>query len=177
LSIAPNAAGKVFLCVVALAGAFAFGRYSAAEPDVVAVESDHATETQVRTAYSFRDRVENRTRVVYRETVTKPDGTKIEREAEHETERVEDRAGATTVETLARESTHNATTKTTSDRPTLRVGLLAGVAVAAAPLSFSPTVGAHASYRFLGPLSAGIWGTMNTNLSGGAAGLSLSLEF
>ncbi len=155
-----------------LGGAFAAGRYSA-PPDVREVERVEFRDrvVEVIREVKVKQAAEIKTVVVYREKVTKPDGTVIEKEtskADTETK---------TAETVKTDTSKDATSEGTREverivsapRPAWRVGALAGGSLTPALV---PAYGAHVERRILGPFSVGVWG-----LNSGQAGVSLSVEF
>ncbi len=163
------AAGVV---VLALAGAFSAGRFSA----------PLQVETRDVEKVVFKDRIvekvvevkaKTETKIVYRDRVIKPDGTVTEHEVE-KTATKED-----TTKTDDKTATHDgssehSTEKIVTLRPSWRVGLLAGASLRdpLLPIAGPLVLGLQVDYRIVGGLSAGIW--INTF---GAAGLGLSMEF
>lgn len=150
--------------VLALAGAFSAGRFSAPEKvDVREVER-----------VIYRDRIvtvkgKTETKVVYRDRVVTPDGTVTERSVERSASREDlKRDVERTGETERRVAT------VTTARPDWRVGVLAGASVQppAVPLAGPLVLGVQVERRIAGGLSAGAWA--NTS---GAAGALVSLEF
>lgn len=161
--------------VVTAAGAFSAGRFFSPEK----VHTVYEDRVEVRERVVYRDRWHVRevkakaeVKVVYREKVTKPDGTVTEREAEHtntkETAEIDTKretsvdAERTAVRTVTE-------TKTVTLRPDWRLGLTVGVS----PFEDWAWVGgAQVDRRIIGGLSVGLWG--NTR---GMIGLGISFEF
>jgi hypothetical protein len=154
----------VLALVLALAGAFVAGRFSAPlKVDVQEIDR-----------IVYRDRIvtvkgKTETKIVYRDRVVTPDGTVKERSVEKTASR----------EDLERTSNRNGETErrvetATTSRPEWRVGVLAGASLQppAVPLAGPLVIGVQVERRITGGLSAGAWA--NTS---GAAGALVSLEF
>lgn len=170
--------GLSVLGVVAIfVGGLGVGRLTASGPKVVETEK-----------VVYRDRVvtetvtvqaEAKTLVVYREKVTKPDGTVTERTAE----RTDSHATARTDTTsTADRSGETFRMRVETARPDWRVGILVGASLEFAPFAPAFDVGVHAEYRLAGPFSVGAWALFRPSTAfqptpGVSAGLSLSVEF
>lgn len=162
--------------VLALAGAFVGGRFSAPlQVQTVDVVKVAFQDREVVRVVEKVVQAKAQTRVVYRDRVIATDGTVTEHEFEKTDTKtdtvktsngvkVSDRVGAT-------ESSH---TQTVTLRPSWRVGLTVGASWPKPLLAFAGplVVGLQVDYRIVGGLTAGLW--LNTF---GAAGVGLSLEF
>lgn len=149
--------------------AFAAGRYTR-EPAQVTEEWREASKEAAKTITYYRTtKAEHVT--IYREKVTKPDGTVTERTAEHTDTNTQTDAGG--VAEVRREVAVD-TKRTTTARPDWRIGVLAGGTLSSPllPLAGPLTVGAIVERRIVGPVSLGLWG-----LSSGQAGVALTVEF
>lgn len=147
---------------LALALAFASGRAGRPLPDVEVVELERVVEREVEVV-RWRE-AEAKTRIVYRDRTTAPDGTT--------------RDQSTTITTTDRTASADASTTKTQDAqrdlrrvetqrlPDWRAGALVG-------FDGGIVYGAHVERRIAGPLSAGVW-AHGPRLAGG---VSLSLEF
>lgn len=137
---------KVIIAIVALAIAFASGRFLS--PDKV--------RTEVKTV-----EVEKIVEKVVRQTVTileKPDGTK-------ETVIVTD----SNTSSKTNEQSTNATKEVTGSKDRINVSVLAGSSF---PFNLSsPIYGLSANKNILGPITAGVWGLSNKTF-----GVSLGLN-
>lgn len=152
--------------VLALGAAFIGGRYSAP----VTVETHVEVQERVR---------EVRTTVIARVVDTKirrvivaaPDGSSRTEEAieTHSDERSHE------VAENEKSTKTDSATKTVTAQPKLSLSILAGLTVPNSSNHFSaltPTYGAHAQYRLLGPLTVGAWFT-----TVGSIGLSAGVQF
>ncbi len=112
--------------------------------------------------------------IVYREKVTKPDGTVTEKVTEKTdtNTKTETDKGTETMHEGAR-----VTERVVTSKPDWRVGIMGGAAVSFAPLSASPLLGAHVERRIVGPFSLGVWSLVETSKLTVSAGLSVSAEF
>ncbi len=170
--------------VVALAGAFSAGRFSAPEKVVtkeVEVFKDRVVEKVVTKEVEVVKVVKAKaeTKIVYRDRVITPDGTVKEHEEERtETKEDEKTDGErkTDTEKVAERVVEKLVTveKTVALRPDWRVGVLVGVQWPQPLLPFAgPMVlGVHADRRIVGGLYAGLWAH-----TGGSFGLGVSFEF
>lgn len=158
--------------LVALAAAFATGRFTTPGPDVVIASSIRFVErkVEVRVVERAKDRI------VYRNVEVKPDGTRIDRSIERS---VTDTKAATNTSSST-DSASDMKQAVTSYRPQWRVGALLGFNVGGLHLSptFSLTSdafawGAFAERRIAGPFFVGLWGLS----TGPSFGLTLSMEF
>ncbi len=148
-----------------LAGAFSAGRFSA----------PLKVETRDVEKIVFRERVVTvtvaaKTKIVYREKVTTPDGTVTERESERtetkkDTKRDDASEGAKDTERVS----------ITTLRPSWRVGVLVGASYQQPllPIAGPLVLGATFDYRLVGGLWVGVW----TLPQYGAVGLGISFEF
>lgn len=150
--------------------AFLFGKFS--NPAKVVTEIKTVTVEKVVEKVITLE-VEAKTKVVYIDRVIEKDGRIIEKIVEREvskkeTEKKEDRVAT-------KEEERKSVTVTTA-HATARVSLLAGVDFAPAwqpiPNAGILTLGIHAEFRVIGPVSVGVWA-----LHTGAAGASVGVEF
>lgn len=157
-------------CAVCLGVGIVAGRATAPEPDIAVSEAVTLVQ-QVWSSKTYQ-RDERRARVVYRERITKPDGTKVEREAEREDARVTERSASTSGS--AKHVEQRRDVAVTAYRPQWRVSVLAGGTLRdpLLPIAGPLVPGLGAERRIAGPVWLGAWA-----LSAGAAGLSLSVEF
>jgi hypothetical protein len=160
------------LAVIALVGAFAAGRASSPESEVREVERVVYKDKVVEVVKTVTVREQAQARVIYRDRVTKPDGTRVEREVERTETKATEHAQAEAARASTAEGQRVAERTVTPRQPQWRAGVLVGAQLRLDPLGVSPAVGAHVERRLLGPLWLGAWG-----LHTGSAGLSLSLEF
>lgn len=164
------------LVLLALAGAFVGGRFSAPLKvetiDTVRVEyRDRVVET-VKTV-TVREKAQ--TKIVYRDRVIMKDGTVTEHEIERTDSKTDTVKSGEGVKVSDRAATLDSTKQqTVTLRPSWRVSLQVGASwpkpllVMAGPL----VLGLQVDYRIVGGLTAGVW--LNTF---GAAGAALSFEF
>jgi len=142
--------------------AFAFGRAGRPLPDVEVVELERERVVEVEVVRWME--AEAKTRVVYRDRTTAPDGTTRDQST---TITTTDRAASSETGRTATQEMQRDLRRTETQRlPDWRVGALVG-------FDGGPVYGAHVERRIAGPLSAGIW-AHGPRLAGG---VSLSLEF
>lgn len=162
--------------VLALAGAFSAGRFSAPlQVETRDVERVVYKDKIVEIVKTVEVKAKAETRIVYRDRVITKEGTVTEREVE----RTDTKTDTSTRNEGERFETHDGetfreTTKTVTLRPNWRIGLLAGASLVTplVPITGPLVLGLQVEHRIVGGLSAGLW--INTV---GAAGLVLSLEF
>jgi hypothetical protein len=170
----------VALVWVALIGGFSAGRFSTPE-QMFTSTVDHVT---------YKDRVVEKvvhdvvvretaaiTKVLYRDVVTKPDGTVVDRSIEStKAETKADTKAVTTVDRVEVREVEKLVTveKTVTLRPDWRVSAGVGASLVAPAVSiYGPLViQAQVDRRLVGGLSVGLWVS-----SVGAAGVSIGLEF
>lgn len=163
---------RAALVLLLIAGAFV-GGYATHRPADRIVERVEYRDRVVERKVEAKAADKVRTVVVYRDRVTKPDGTKVEHtetreasDARSVTEHVDDKA-----------ETREATRVVEAPRPAWRVGMLAGADARNArllpPDPGPPVLGGFVERRVVGPLSVGVWG-LN---AGPTVGVSLSVEF
>lgn len=157
--------------LVALAAAFAIGRFTTPGPDVVIASSIRFVERKVEVKVVERAK----DRIVYRNVEVKPDGTRIDRSIERS---VTDTKAATNTSSST-DSASDTKTTVTAYKPQWRVGALLGFNVGGVhltPLSVGSDAfawGAFAERRIAGPFFVGLWGLS----TGPSFGLTLSMEF
>jgi hypothetical protein len=161
---------KKVVALALLVGAFAVGRYTTPGPDVVIAESIRFVETkvEVRVTEKAKDRI------VYRDIITKPDGTKIDRSIE----RTETETKKSTDTKTSTDAASDAKSSSTGYKPQWRVGALVGANVAGVrfdrPLGWDLlAAGAFAERRIAGPFYVGLWALS----AGPSLGLSVTVEF
>lgn len=162
---------RPLLALACIVGAFAVGRYTTPGPDVVIAESIRFVEKRVEVKVVEKAKA----KIVYRDVVTKPDGTKIDRSVESSA--TDTRIATDTV--TARDGASDRKETVSAYKPQWRVGALLGVdagAIARSPLTPSYSwisAGAFAERRIVGPFFVGLWALS----SGPSFGLTLSVEF
>ena len=113
--------------------------------------------------------------------ITKPDGTVIESTIEEEEDvafaDTREKEGSETSESNESSTRTNKTKETKYDTKRLRVSALVGVTSSSYMLSdpfdeYNVIYGVHASYKFFGPISVGVFG-----LTSNTIGLSLGFDF
>lgn len=152
-----NTKTKAVLAAVALAVAFASGRYLTPTKVVTEIKT---VEVEKKTSESDKNKHKETTII----EVAKPDGTK-----ETTTKTVEDTdSKKSTTDETAKSS--DQTKEVTREGSRLSISALAGTDVT--NWAAGPIYGAHVSKDLLGPISIGVWGL--TNKTGGISiGLSL----
>ncbi len=161
------------VCLALLVGAFSAGRFSA----------PLKVETRDVERVVFKDRVvekvvtveaKAKTRIVYRERETKPDGTVTEREHER-TDTKTDTTKTDDKDRVVEGKTDHERVTVTTLRPSWRVGVLVGASFQQPllPISGPLVLGASAEYRLVGGLWVGLW----TLPQFGAVGAGVSFEF
>jgi hypothetical protein len=164
------------VAVLALAGAFSAGRFSAPlKTETVEVEKVVYKNREIEKKVFVQVAAKTETKIVYRDKVTKKDGTVEEHEVE-KTDTKED-TKTNTVADKAIESIvyrDREVTKTVTLRPDWRFGVLVGVQYPPPllPIAGPLVLGVHADRRIVGGLWAGLW-----IQTGGSFGASVSFEF
>ncbi len=158
---------KVFIAVVSIGVAFAFGRYTT--PERIKIEKV-IVEVEKKTKDSNTDAERNKRRETTTREVTHPDGTK-----EVITTVVE------TTETSKKSNTHETDKISKKEKDskeivknsnTFNLSLLTGAKLPSGG-SLSPLIyGGHITKQILGPINVGVWG-----LSDSTGGVSLGLSF
>lgn len=166
----------VAVILLALAGAFVGGRYTApVKVETRDVEHVVYKDKIIEKVVTVTVQAKAETKIVYRDRVVTKDGTvherEVERTATHEDtntktddHRAETSTGAATVERVT----------ITTLRPDWRVAVLAGAQIREPllPLTGPLVLGFEVDRRLIGGLSVGVWAN-----TGGAVGGSVSLEF
>lgn len=166
----------VVVAVLALAGAFVGGRFSAPLQvqtiDTVSVKFQDRVVEKVVTVEKV---VQAQAKIVYRDRVITKDGTITEHEVEKTDTKTDTVKTAEGVKVSDRASSIDTVKQTTVTlRPSWRVGLTVGASWPKPLLAFAGplVIGVQVDYRIIGGLTAGVW--LNTF---GAAGVGLSFEF
>lgn len=162
--------------VLALAGAFVGGRFSAPlQVETKEVERVVYKDREVVKVVTVEKAAKVETKIVYRDRVITKDGTITEREVEKTATKTDtEKNGKTdTVATKEGESVKWLETKTTL-RPDWRIAVLVGASFQTPALQIAgPLVlGFEVDRRLVGGLYIGLWGTTY-----GAGGASIGLEF
>lgn len=160
------------LVLACLAAGYSAGHLSAP------VETVTQTEIKVVTREKVVEKIvdrwhEAKTRIVYTEKTSKPDGSIVEKTSTKE-DSVADASRDDSKVTDKSTENEQKSSKQVVNRPDWRVGVLAGAALQTPAIQITgPLVlGVQVERRIVGGISLGIWG-----VSSGAGGLSLSLEF
>lgn len=156
--------------LVLLAASFAVGRYTTPGPDVVIAQSIRFVErkVEVKVVEKAKDRI------VYRNVIVHPDGTKVDRSVE----RTETETKVATDTRTDRDTATSSKTEVTAYKPQWRVGALVGVNAGGirltGPMGWELlSAGAFAERRIAGPFWFGVWGLS----TGPSFGLMLGAEF
>ena len=163
--------------VFASVGAFVGGRFSAPlKVETREVEKVVYKERVVEKRVEVATAAKVVTQVVYRDRVTKPDGTVTEHTEEHTGTEEHAHTEVTSAREVIKEVFRDREViKITTLRPDWRVGAQIGAQIGNKPVLpvYGPlVVGAEIDRRIIGGLSVGIWAN-----TGGAGGVAVSFEF
>lgn len=159
-------------CACSLAVGLYAGRSQT--PDTVETSHEQVAVTIQQHSKTRYVREEQATRIVYRERVTKPDGTITERESERTDTHVKENGGTDSSETQTAKRETETYKQVTASEPQWRIGALIGAQLQSPllPIAGPLVVGVNVERRIAGPFWLGVWG-----ISGGAAGASISITF
>lgn len=158
---------KVIIAVVALAGAFAFGRYSAPESIKKSTETNQG-EDKKSTTDKETDKHEHK-KTTTRE-ITKPDGTK-ETDTTTETDTDVNRTTKNTTSDVS-SSASKTTEEITRGHSRLTISALGATRVNNLSGPFTPAYGGMIQRDMIGPVNMGAFG-----LSDGTCGVAVGLSF